>query len=120
MFSYYTQPMPQPMPQQLPSQMLPQMPQTAPQPNIAKIVNGFNEITVGDIPTNGMPGFFIKGDYSEIQSRRWTEDGRIEPRTYRVVDAEPQPDPFAMIMQRLDSIEEQITSKGKKKKDDEQ
>ncbi len=78
----------------------------------AKIVNNFNEITIGDIPTNGLPGFFIKADYSEIQSRRWSEDGRVVAISYKVQpEAEPQPDPMEDIYRRLDAIEEKLEKK---------
>lgn len=81
---------------------------------LARVVPDFNNITVGDIPTNGTPAFFIKGDYSEIQSRRWTEDGRITAETYRLAAPEAQevkPDPFAEIMARLDAIEDKLPAK---------
>lgn len=88
-----------------------QQPQTLHQ--IAKIVPDYNSITVGDVPTDGTPAFFIKGDYSEIQSRRWTEDGRITASTYKLEADRPQeePDPFAKILARLDAIEEKLPAK---------
>lgn len=99
--------------------MQPQMQTPVSQPQLAKLVNDFNEITIGDIPTNGTAAFFIKADMSEIQSRRWSEDGRVLSNTYAVqtgVD-EPKTDPFDEIMKRLDAIEEKITSKPTRRKE---
>ena len=86
-------------------------PQTA-----SRIVNDFNEITVGDIPTNGTPGFFIKADGSEIQSRRWSDDGRILTSRY-VPETAPQikDDPFEKILQRIDALEAALTPKSRRK-----
>lgn len=83
---------------------------------VSRIVNDFTEITVGDIPTNGTPGFFIKADGSEIQSRRWTEDGRIITGRYLPEAAtEEKPDPFEKIMQRIDALEAALTPKSRRK-----
>ena len=82
----------------------------------SRIVNEFTEVTIGDIPTNGTPGFFIKADGSEIQSRRWSEDGRIVTmRFLPEAAAAPQPDPFDRIMQRLDALEAALTPKTRRK-----
>lgn len=107
-------------PQQQQTQAMPAPVYPTPsQPQIAKIIPDFNSITVGDIPTNGMPGFFIKSDYSEIQSRCWTPDGRIEANSYKICQAptEPQEDPFAKIMLRLDAIDEKLAAKPTRKKE---
>lgn len=89
----------------------PAQPQTA-----SRIVNDFNEVTVGDIPTNGQPGFFIKADGSEIQSRRWSEDGRIVTCRYMPeVTGEPQQTPVDRILQRIDALEAALTPKSRKK-----
>lgn len=87
------------------------------QPNqLAKIVQNYNSITVGDVPTDGTPAFFVLSDYSEIQSRRWTEDGRITAATYKIQTApEEKVDPFQKIIERLDAIEEKLTPKTRRK-----
>lgn len=87
-------------------------------PQIAKMVPDFNNITVGDVPTNGTPGFFIKSDFSEIQSRQWTDDGRINVLTYKPAEVEeaPKADPFKEIISRLEAIEEKVTPKTTRKK----
>lgn len=87
-----------------------------------KIVNDFNEITIKDIPTDCSPAFFIKSDYSEIQSRRWSDTGSVIPVTYKAVDVAdvPKIDPFEQLNQRLDGIEALLNKKPvTRKKDDE-
>lgn len=84
-------------------------PNTQPQ-TAARVVGEFNEITVGDIPTNGAPGYFIKADQSEIQSRRWSEDGRIITcRFIPEAAGEPQAAPVDRILQRIDALEAKLT-----------
>lgn len=88
-----------------------------------KIVNDFNEITIKDIPTDCSPAFFIKSDYSEIQSRRWSDTGSVIPVTYKAVidTSETQEEkPFDRLNRRLDEIEALLTKKPiTRKKDDE-
>lgn len=87
-----------------------------------KIVNDFNEITIKDIPTDCSPAFFIKSDYSEIQSRRWSDTGSVIPVTYKAVDTAEnvQNGPFDQLNKRLDEIEALLTKKPNiRKKDDE-
>lgn len=101
--------------------------QATPQPIVpsgisGKIVNDFNEITIKDIPTDCSPAFFIKSDYSEIQSRRWSDTGSVIPVTYRAVELTDTPkiDPFEQLNQRLDGIEALLNKKPvARKKDDE-
>lgn len=89
----------------------PAQPQTA-----SRIVADFNEVTVGEIPTNGQPGFFIKADGSEIQSRRWSDDGRIVTSRFLPAEAEPKKeDPFEKILQRIDALEAALTPKSRRK-----
>ena len=54
-----------------------------------RVVNSFQEITIGDIPTNGSVAFFIKGDLSEIQTRKWSDDGRVLVGSYRPENPQP-------------------------------
>lgn len=87
-----------------------------------KIVNDFNEITIKDIPTDCSPAFFIKSDYSEIQSRRWSDTGNVIPVTYKAVNTSEnvQNGPFDQLNERLDEIVALITKKpNMRKKDDE-
>lgn len=106
----------------------PQYQQTQLQPNNAnfgingKIVNDFNEITIKDIPTDCSPAFFIKSDYSEIQSRRWSDTGNVIPMTYKAIDTSEnvQNDPFSQLNERLDEIVALINKKpNTRKKEDE-
>lgn len=47
-----------------------------------RIVDDFGMITVNDVPMDGSPSVFVKRDNSEIQVRRWGNDGRIYNVTY--------------------------------------
>lgn len=87
-----------------------------------KVVNSFQEITIGDIPTNGNIAFFIKSDLSEIQTRKWSDDGRVLLGTFKPiiepvanVSTEPKQaenDGTALltegIMKRFDEIEKRL------------
>lgn len=87
-----------------------------------KVVNNFQEITIGDIPTNGSIAFFIKNDLSEIQTRKWSDDGRVlvgsfRPENSPVVNLSPEPKqeqneavPLLTedIMKRFDEIEKRL------------
>lgn len=87
-----------------------------------KIVNDFNEITIKDIPTDCSPAFFIKSDYSEIQSRRWSDTGNVIPVTYKAVDMSEnvQNGPFDQLNERLDEIVALINKRpNTRKKEDE-
>lgn len=87
-----------------------------------KIVNDFNEITIKDIPTDCSPAFFIKSDYSEIQSRRWSDTGNVIPMTYKAVGTSEnaQNGPFDQLNARLDEIVTLLNKKPvTRKKDDE-
>ena len=55
-------------------------------PTVAgRIVNDFSEIIPNDIPMDGRNAFFVKGDMSEIQSRKWNQDGRIMTIRYKPI-----------------------------------
>lgn len=85
-------------------------------PGIAgKIVNNFSEITIQDIPTDCSPAFFIKSDLSEIQSRRWSDDGKVVPVTYRIIQADEAPteDPLE---KRIQELEERLAKIEKRRK----
>lgn len=82
----------------------------------SRIVNDFNEVTIGEIPTNGTPGFFIKADGSEIQSRRWSDDGRIVTNRFLPeITAPAKEDPVEKILQRIDALEAALTPKSRRK-----
>ena len=87
-----------------------------------KIVNDFNVITIKDIPTDCSPAFFIKSDYSEIQSRRWSDTGNVITAIYKTTDTSEnvQNRPFEQLNERLDEIVALINKKpNMRKKDDE-
>lgn len=127
-FNFYN-PYQQPaMPQQIPCPM--------PTGLQGKLVNNFQEITIGDIPTDGTAAFFIKSDLSEIQTRKWSDDGRVISSIFRPLNAQAtnssteekqsQIDATAQaqeaLMKRFDDIEEQIAKlmpRTRARKDDE-
>lgn len=87
-----------------------------------KVVNNFQEITIGDIPTNGNVAFFIKNDLSEIQTRKWSDDGRVlmgifkpeitPPMNLPPEEKQTENDASALftedIMKRFDEIEKRL------------
>ena len=87
-----------------------------------KIVNDFNEITIKDIPTDCSPAFFVKSDYSEIQSRRWSDTGNVITAIYKTTDTSEnvQNRPFEQLNARLDELVALINKKPNlRNKDDE-
>ena len=42
-----------------------------------QVVSDFTTIQAANVPMDAIGGLFIKNDFSEIQSRRWTQDGKI-------------------------------------------
>lgn len=101
---------------QMPFQAYPQFQPVQPQPQVGgKIVDDFNMIVASDIPMDGSPAFFIKRDMSEIQLRKWGNDGRIYTTGYRPAQsgldiqqaAAPDPQPSGL-EERLSAIEEKI------------
>lgn len=122
------------MPQQ---QYAPQYIQPAmPQSTNAKVVSNFSDIQIGDISTDGTPTFFIKNDYSEIQTRKWSNDGRVISTIYRPIEPQASNLPTEVkqaqneapalatedIMKRLDDIDarlEKLIPRRNSKKDEE-
>lgn len=77
MYGNYYNPYLQQQPQyQMPQYQQPQYqaPQ-ATQPQLARIVSDFNEITIGDIPTNGTTAYFIK---AMVQKYRLANGAKME------------------------------------------
>lgn len=84
-----------------------------------KIVDDFGAITVNDVPMDGSPAVFIKRDNSEIQARRWGNDGRIYTISYlpqieqqganeENTTTESKQSEFDALTQRLEGIEEKL------------
>lgn len=70
-----------------------------------RIVGDFSEIKIMDIPTDGSWAYFIKADGSEIQGRRWSENGQVVPVSFSRIDQEQKVDP---IQERLNDLEERL------------
>lgn len=47
-----------------------------------QVVSDFTTIQAANVPMDAIGGLFIKNDFSEIQSRRWTQDGKIVSTSY--------------------------------------
>lgn len=47
-----------------------------------QVVSDFTTIQAANVPMDAVGGLFIKNDFSEIQSRRWTQDGKIVSTSY--------------------------------------
>lgn len=63
-------------------QAIQQIPQQT-QPGImTQIVESFDTIAANAVPMDNYGAVFIKNDGSEIQTRRWTNDGRIQMTSY--------------------------------------
>lgn len=99
-----------------------------------KIVDDFGMITVNDVPMDGSPSVFVKRDNSEIQIRRWGNDGRIYNVSYlpqieqKSTDevnstANVKQSDFDALTQRLEGIESKLDKllkpvRGKEGKDE--
>ena len=87
-----------------------QQPQQYQVPGMAgRVVADFNEITIKDIPTDGSWAYFAKADGSEIQARRWSENGAVIQSRFMKAEAAPEANPLqdrlAAIEERLEKIE---------------
>ena len=93
--------------------------QTMPSGLSGRIVDDFGAITVNDIPMDGSPAVFVKRDNSEMQIRRWGNDGRIYTVSYlpqieqnntAVANSttETKQSEFDALTQRLDGIESKL------------
>lgn len=99
-----------------------------------KVLDDFGSITINDIPMDGSPAVFIKKDNSEVQLRRWGNDGRIYSVSYLPqienkdantvnVPSEVKQSEFDALTQRLEGIESKIDklirpTRGKETKDE--
>jgi len=84
-----------------------------------RIVANFSEITIKDIPTDGGWAYFAKADGSEVQARRWNENGAVIQATFKREETKPEPD---TISERLSAIEarlEKVESTRAKRKEPE-
>lgn len=114
----------------------PQIQQPQPQQQttglVGRVVNDFSEVKADDVPMNGTPAIFIKGDMSEIEVRIWGNDGLIHPTPYKPILEQnqsegtniPQMDFNALndgimalgnnIMERIDKLEKSLDNSSSK------
>lgn len=83
-----------------------------------RIINDEREIIPDEVPMDGSFATFIQSDYKRIYTKKWGGDGLIHRNVYELVEEDGQQseqtqDPFALIMQRLDNIENSLRSNNK-------
>lgn len=91
------------------------MSRPTPQPEILPVVGRFvqneQEIKANEVPMDGTYTAFIRRDLNEVYIKTWGGDGMIHGQTYipkSDQNVEQQQDPFTLIMQRLDGIEQSL------------
>lgn len=113
-FNPYGQFQPQQPPQHIPyTQPIQTQPQTAPQGLHGRLVNGVQDITINDLPSDGSMGVFPAADGSAIYVRSWNGDGTTRTTEYRPVGADDNAatiDPLAQIMNTLSDIQDTVNA----------
>lgn len=97
-------------------QPLYQAPQPQQTPPInGRIVNSIDEVAPNEIAMDGTVSFFPTRDYACVYAKAWNRNGNIDTFKYvlertgpEVDDKSSEPDPYTLILQRLDSIEEKL------------
>lgn len=80
-------------------------------PVIGRFVQNEQEIKANEVPMDGTYTAFIQNDFQEVYVKTWGGDGMIHGQTYVPKtdrNTEQEQDPFALIMQRLDGIEQSL------------
>lgn len=99
---------------QQPLQNQPMVTPMAPASLVGRIVASDQEITANEVPNDGNVGYFPTADGSTIFAKTWTGDGRIDTAIYRKeaveVTTEPQNDIYDAIIERLERIEELVST----------
>lgn len=82
-----------------------------------RVVTSPDDIMPNEVPMDGTPSFFPKGDFSCIYGRKWMPDGRIVPVTFVPqieTPADPQPNQnggqIEEVLSRLSDIETLLKS----------
>lgn len=90
----------------------PQIQQPQPQQQttglVGRVVNDFSEVKADDVPMNGTPAIFIKGDMSEIEVRIWGNDGLIHPTPYKPILEQNQSDGTNMPQMDFNALNEDV------------
>lgn len=74
-------------PVQQPQQIIQQQPQVN-NGISTQIVQDFTDISINSVPMDNKGALFIKADGTEIQSKRWNADGKIETLSYKPILAD--------------------------------
>lgn len=84
-----------------------------------RMVTGENDIIAAEVPMDGNHAIFVQQDFKKIYAKTWGNDGYIHTTVFVAEEDQNrnqrQVDPFAMIMARLDGIENQIKSQHQQK-----
>lgn len=75
-----------------------------------RMVRDEQDIIAKEVPMDGSYGVFVQQDMQTIYAKTWGNDGYIHTNVYRLVNGqqEPQNDPIAEILNRLQRIEERL------------
>lgn len=87
-----------------------------PQPRelFCRLVQNEQEIRPNEVQMDGKPSIFVNDRLNEIYLKQWNATGTISTYRYALVtndqNATGTPDPFELIMQRLDRIESSLSN----------
>lgn len=77
----------------------------------ARMVRDEREIRPNEVPNNGDIAVFVQNDLGRVFVKTWNGNGLIDTNEYQLVQNTPQgPNPFDLIMDRLDQIENFLTA----------
>lgn len=83
----------------------------------ARIVTQEDDILAQEVPMNRKnPGLFLTEDGKTIYKKFWENNGSIDTKVYTLVEeveevnGEPEPTEFDLIMERLQALEEKLSS----------
>lgn len=79
---------------------------------VGRMVTTEQEITANEVPGDGSVGYFPSADGSVVYAKAWNGSGSIDTVIYerKTVEqpAEPEPNPYDIVIERLEAIEAAI------------
>lgn len=124
-YQQYSSPTWLPQQNQMPQPNLP-IQETNPNPQaiFGKVVSSADDIAANDVPMNGKIALFPLSDYTKIIGKQWTKDGTIATVTY-VPEMHQQQTKSAITLEdiskqfneRMDQLEDMLTTPNKKESD---
>lgn len=81
-----------------------------------RMINAVEEVKPQEVPMDGSIGIFPTYDYSKIYTKYWDANGRIQTEVYEKQSGPTETDlsasdPFAAVMERLDKIEQMLSTR---------